>query len=147
MLDTTPDPTPGNYYATVIDGPNVGFLAGPFPRHVYAMACVGGASAAARKVNDRAGWYAYGTAKREQRTPGILNDMIDVRDAVRRNVDRIVNARAGRIDLNVATKREEETARDAGRVLDYQRNRRRMRGTLHAPLIVRRFGRDYLLND
>lgn len=51
------------YYATVIDGDRKGFLVGPFNRLGDAERAVPKARKAAYDVDDRAHWYAFGTAR------------------------------------------------------------------------------------
>jgi hypothetical protein len=62
-----PDPTEAQaigraFYVTVIDGARSGFLAGPYCTHDSALADVERVKAMACKANDRAHWYAFGTA-------------------------------------------------------------------------------------
>ena len=51
------------FYVSVINGSRKGLLAGPFDTHEQALALVDPARIAAKQVNDRAHFYAYGTAK------------------------------------------------------------------------------------
>ena len=50
------------YYVSVIDGGQYGFLLGPYRTHAEAEANVPRAKGLAREADDRAFWYAYGTA-------------------------------------------------------------------------------------
>lgn len=52
-----------SYYVTVVDGPRVGFLAGPYRTHGGALRAVDDVQRAARQVDDRSAWYEYGTAR------------------------------------------------------------------------------------
>ena len=58
-----PDPQPGRYYVTAIDGPRRYFLAGPWPTHVEALAQVEVVRRYAERTDPRAFWMAYGTAR------------------------------------------------------------------------------------
>lgn len=66
------------FYVSVIDGPRFNFLAGPFDTHEEALAKVDAARAKANEVNDRAWFYAYGTAQAPEGydKPGLLNDLL-----------------------------------------------------------------------
>jgi hypothetical protein len=57
------DERPGFYYATVLDGQRTGFLLGPFTTHREALDAVPVARRAAARIDCRADWYAYGTAR------------------------------------------------------------------------------------
>lgn len=67
------------YYASVMDGPRRGLLLGPFADLEAAAARVEQAKALARTVNDRAIWFAYGTARVEADTlpQGRLNTLAE----------------------------------------------------------------------
>lgn len=61
------DPTPGEaavleFYVSVIDGARTGLLLGPFGTHEEAKANVERGRKLAEKANDRAVWFAFGTA-------------------------------------------------------------------------------------
>jgi hypothetical protein len=58
-----PDPRPGAYYVTVIDGDRFGYLAGPWPTHAEALAHVGASRRVACDLDPRAHFYAFGTAR------------------------------------------------------------------------------------
>lgn len=70
-----PDPTPGNYYVSVVDGPRTCILLGPFREHVLALAKVDACRARAVAVNDWAWFYSYGTCKmpEDYTKPGLFN--------------------------------------------------------------------------
>ena len=51
-----------DFYVTVLDHDRTGFLLGPFISHADALANVERGRKLAESVNDRAIWYAYGTA-------------------------------------------------------------------------------------
>ena len=56
----------GYFYATVInDSGDHRFLLGPFANHETAIASVGLAQSLAERMDARAFWYAYGTARTE----------------------------------------------------------------------------------
>lgn len=59
--DPWPDPRPGHYYVTAIDGNRAYFLAGPWPEHAQALAQV--EAFAERTDYPRAVWMAFGTAR------------------------------------------------------------------------------------
>ena len=63
MLTQEPDPQPGHYFVTAIDGPRRYFLAGPWPTHVEALAQVEAVQRYAEHADPRAFWMAYGTAR------------------------------------------------------------------------------------
>ena len=64
MNSAQPDSQPGAYYVTVINGPRVGRLAGPFINdHAAALAMVDQVRKVAEEVNPRACWYAFGTCR------------------------------------------------------------------------------------
>lgn len=73
-----------SYYVTVIDGPRVGYLVGPFNRHGDALKHVKAAIKKAQDVDPKAWWYAYGTAHVKTSTatkkigPGKLNELLGV---------------------------------------------------------------------
>ena len=74
-----PDDKPGNYYVTALDGARHALLVGPFKNdHAGALALVERARIEAEKVDPRAIWYAYGTARfpEDCTTPGKLNDRL-----------------------------------------------------------------------
>ena len=58
-----PDPQPGRYYVTAIDGPKRYFLAGPWDTHADALAQVETVRCFAELADPRAIWMAYGTAR------------------------------------------------------------------------------------
>ena len=81
-MNTThvPDTAPGNYYVTAIYNGRHALLAGPFLNdHATALALVDRARVEAEKVDPRAIWYAYGTARYPEdfNEPGKLNRLIN----------------------------------------------------------------------
>lgn len=78
-LDTDhPDPRPGYYYCTVMDGPNYALLAGPYDSHQDALDNLPKAKQIAQQVDAKAVFYAFGTARIERnatviRPAGVLN--------------------------------------------------------------------------
>lgn len=75
-----PDTTPGAYYVTAIYNGRHALLAGPFPNdQATALALVDRARVAAEKVDPRAIWYSYGTARYPEdfNEPGKLNRLIE----------------------------------------------------------------------
>ena len=78
-MTQNPDTAPGNYYVTARDGGRHALLAGPFPNnHAAALALVDRARVEAEKVDPRAVWYAYGTARFPEtfNEPGKLNNRL-----------------------------------------------------------------------
>ena len=68
-----PDPRPGFYYVTCIDGDRVAFVRGPWADHASALAAVHTVKVTAEDLDPRAFWYAWGTARSEtDRGPGAL---------------------------------------------------------------------------
>lgn len=61
--DQQPDPQPGRYYVTAIDGAKRYFLAGPWETHAEALAQVESVRRFAELTDPRAIWMAYGTAR------------------------------------------------------------------------------------
>jgi hypothetical protein len=75
-MTQAPDPQPGHYYVSVIDGGRRGLIAGPWPTHAEALAAVDTVRAIACDVEPRAHFYAFGTARYDKSlTPvaGALN--------------------------------------------------------------------------
>jgi hypothetical protein len=69
-----PDPRPGFYYVSAIDGARKVFARGPFPTHREALDRVDATRTAVEKVDPRAPWYAWGTARSEvDQGPGVLD--------------------------------------------------------------------------
>lgn len=69
------------FYVTVRDGGRSGALLGPYNTHDEALANVDRAREHAQQVNDRAIWYAYGTARvtmkpGKELKPGVFNNRI-----------------------------------------------------------------------
>lgn len=60
-----PDPRPGNYYVSAVDGPRYWMIAGPFSTHAKALAMVDEAREKAEKKDPRAIWMAWGTCRTE----------------------------------------------------------------------------------
>lgn len=69
-----PDPRPGFYYVSVIDGPRRALLRGPWvDDHAGALAAVDRVRRQAELVDARAVFYAFGTARTDvDRGPGVL---------------------------------------------------------------------------
>lgn len=76
MSDTpqTPDPRPGNYYVSAIDGPRTALLLGPFPTHQQALDEVDTGRDMACDLDPRAHFYAFGTCRMpdDYTKPGVL---------------------------------------------------------------------------
>jgi len=70
-----PDPEPGTYYVTAIDGGRYVALLGPFPTHQEALDNVSKARKKAIELDPWAAFYAIGTVKVDNayRRPGCLN--------------------------------------------------------------------------
>lgn len=84
-LDAAPDdvaaadPRPGRYYVSVIDGARHGLLYGPFGRHADALAAVEAARRVAVRVDPRAHFYRFGTARLSgdgDAPAGVLNSLL-----------------------------------------------------------------------
>jgi hypothetical protein len=56
-------PGTGRFYVTVVDGPRVGFLLGPYPEHETALANVRRGNRLANDADPRAAFYAFGTVR------------------------------------------------------------------------------------
>lgn len=54
----------GGFYVTVVDGPRVGFLLGPYDAHEEALANVARGRALANDADPRAAFYGFGTVRR-----------------------------------------------------------------------------------
>jgi hypothetical protein len=71
-----PDPEPGNYYVSVVDGPKQVLLSGPYPGHARAIDDVSRVKTIARQLDTTAfsHFYAYGTCRLTagEPTPGAL---------------------------------------------------------------------------
>ena len=73
-----PDPRPGSYYVSAIDGDRHTFLLGPYATHAEALAHVADGRRLALWVDSKAHWYAYGTARAtDYSKPGVLNDLLE----------------------------------------------------------------------
>ena len=72
-----PDPRPGSYYVSCIDGPRHAFLLGPYDNHQDALDMVDEGRRIAQELDPAAHWYSYGTARvADYRKAGILNEHI-----------------------------------------------------------------------
>lgn len=73
-----PDPRPGNYYVSVIEGKRYALLYGPFTRHQDALDAVERVRAKAYELDRYSHWYAFGTARApdDYNKPGKLNDYL-----------------------------------------------------------------------
>jgi hypothetical protein len=71
-----PDPRPGYYYVSVVDGPRSARLRGPFvDDHAGALAAVHDARRALERLDPRAAFWAFGTCRSEvDAGPGFLDD-------------------------------------------------------------------------
>ncbi len=69
------DPRPGFYYVSIIrEGGAYVFLRGPFTKHQDALDAVAPSREIAERVDPRACWYAFGTARRDTDAgPGVLD--------------------------------------------------------------------------
>jgi hypothetical protein len=71
-----PDPQPGNYYVSVVDGPKQVMLSGPYPGHARALDDVPRVAHMARQLDTSpfSHFYAYGTCRLTagEATPGAL---------------------------------------------------------------------------
>ena len=80
MTDQQPDPRPGAYYVSVVDGPRHQILAGPFGTHAETLARVEECRRLANELDPRAHWYAFGACRVEGGTrPGILNARLELK--------------------------------------------------------------------
>lgn len=79
-----PDPRPGAYFVSAVDGPRWWPMAGPFnDNHAAALALVEAAREAAVARDPRAHWMAFGTVRLEHdhpraKLPGPLNAALGV---------------------------------------------------------------------
>jgi hypothetical protein len=70
------DTRAGYYYVSVIDGSRKGLVSGPYETHGEALQAVERVRRAAEKVDPRAVWYAFGTARCEHYSqPGVLGKL------------------------------------------------------------------------
>lgn len=70
-----PDPRPGYYYVSVLDGPRSAGLRGPFvDDHTGALAAVDDARRELCLLNPWAAFWAFGTCRSEVAGPGFLDD-------------------------------------------------------------------------
>lgn len=68
------DPRPGFYYVSAQDGPRSVLVRGPYTSHVEALRAVDATRTEAERVDPRAIWYAWGTARSETDLgPGALD--------------------------------------------------------------------------
>ena len=78
--DQEPDPRPGHYYVSVINGTQWRLLYGPFENHPDAIAAVKPTRQLAETVDRWAYFYAFGTVRLEpNETPppaGIINHLL-----------------------------------------------------------------------
>ena len=72
------DTRPGNYYVSVVDGPQFALIAGPFPLHAEALAMVRPARHLARELDIKSVFYAFGTCRTPDayEKPGLLNERL-----------------------------------------------------------------------
>lgn len=59
----TPDPRPGHYYVSALEGRRFALLLGPYPTHAEALGFVDAARLCAVALDPRAVWWAYGTCR------------------------------------------------------------------------------------
>ncbi len=82
-----PDPRPGNYYVSIINGGQYRLLAGPYHFHRDALDMVEPVKLLVRRLysaDPNEPWYSYGTARLPlditrpgwQTPPGLLNDKL-----------------------------------------------------------------------
>jgi hypothetical protein len=72
-----PDPRPGSYFVTAVDGSRVAWLLGPFDRHEDALSRVDDVRSACESLTaGESHWWAFGTARIDGDTArrGRLND-------------------------------------------------------------------------
>jgi hypothetical protein len=76
------DPTPGNYYVSVVDAGRLGLLAGPFRNHQDAINQVESCKELAYAANDWAWFYSYGTVKMAEdfTKPGLFNKELSIQE-------------------------------------------------------------------
>lgn len=69
-----PDPRPGFYYVSAIDGSRRSLVRGPFRTHAEALEAVEPTKRLVEDRDPRAHWYAWGTARNEADLgPGVLD--------------------------------------------------------------------------
>lgn len=73
-------PEGANYYVSVVDGPKVGLLAGPFADHQQALDLVKTVRVLAEKIDPWSHFYSLGTLamKSEYQEPGRLNRLLSL---------------------------------------------------------------------
>lgn len=69
-------PRGANFYVSVIDGPQVGLLLGPFKKHSDALSKVEWSTRLGQKLNRKAWFYSFGTVAMPKAycKPGLLNN-------------------------------------------------------------------------
>ena len=73
------DNQPGHYYVSVVDGPRHGLLLGPFDHHLSALLRVPSVKREAYKIDPKAAFYGFGTARIDRcddPPQGRLNDLL-----------------------------------------------------------------------
>lgn len=71
------------FYVTVVDGPRVGYLAGPFATHDEALTRVDDARKLAAKRDPWSCFYGFGTAKRANgHLASLFGDVVDFDSAM-----------------------------------------------------------------
>lgn len=71
---TNPDPRPGFYYVSAIDGGRSARVCGPFPTHAEALEAVEASRQKMTDIDPRAWFYAFGTCRCEADLgPGYLD--------------------------------------------------------------------------
>lgn len=80
MTTETPDPRPGDYFVSVVDGRRRALLAGPYPTHADALGAVPEVREIAKRLDPRAFYYAFGTARLPEGSGkvGRLNDLLNL---------------------------------------------------------------------
>jgi hypothetical protein len=93
-----PDPRPGFYYVSAIDGKKRFLIRGPFTTHLEAMKAVESTRMKAEELDPHAFWWAWGTARTEQHSGLGTLDHYESEEAnrVERKRGRIVTNRAAR---------------------------------------------------
>lgn len=94
-----PDPRPGFYYVSAVDGPRRSLVRGPFSTHAEALERVEDTRRLVEERDPRAHWYAWGTARSETNAgPGVLDRWEAERERPEPVTEREVGALEGEAD-------------------------------------------------
>jgi hypothetical protein len=60
------------FFVTAVDGPRVAFVAGPYRTHLDAVSVFHGVCREAERLDPRATWYSFGTARARKDQKSVL---------------------------------------------------------------------------